>query len=102
MTVRSIQVVPPSRLICAFSLLPSCAVREPFTTTWLSLVMKSFALRPVSFCRESMLIPIDGAVRSTVTVWLSLALLPMALLTCALITYEPPSASAVTSALPTV
>ena len=49
-----------------------------------------------------MLIPIDGAVRSTVTLWLSLALLPMALLTCALITYEPPSASAVTSALPTV
>ena len=49
-----------------------------------------------------MLMPIDGAVRSTVTVWLSLPLLPMVLLTCALITYEPPSASAVTSALPTV
>ncbi len=49
-----------------------------------------------------MLIPIDGAVRSTVTVWLSLAVLPMVLLTCALMTYAPPSASAETSALPSI
>ena len=67
-TVSVVQVTPPSILICAVSLLASAAVSEPLTTTGLTLVIKSLELRPVSACRESILIPIAGALRSTVMV----------------------------------